>query len=495
MRIIFKGKYSWVILVLGIAYLLIQLPFVLADPDILLATSRDANTDEGLNSCQVRNLVNHSQLTLHKSDNLVKTPLFGLTLLMAFSAFGTYLSVARLVLLLLGLIIMVSIFKRKKYYPGLGMVAFLLVMMQYHVFQYMHLALAEMLSTILILAGVILLAEGVRSEKKNLIFWSSVSVTAAWFLKIQFAYAVFILPFTLLLFFLLNKEKRSFVIGQLLRVCIYLGAGATIFLVFWYLPNKDFFNYVLSNQTDGRFVSFSQLGEHLSLLMGWIFHSKPLLVFSILSYISIAVGIFYLFLKPGKHFSFLFISLMVWLIFETHKLGMTYLPTRYLVSMFFAMGMIISLVTFETLRSKSLTLPYAIGKLLAAIMILILSIQNGKNYTDAFSRRTFAIHDINQYLASVDLGEGPVIGAWAPSLSWNSKALSYPVWKGYFNDKAIFEEIKPRLIVAEVDEEDSGQAFLSNGIDLDAHADSIRHFRVNHWDLKLVWVKQLGNNP
>ena len=66
----------FLVLAIGIVMFSLTVPFLLADPDIDISSSRDANTDEGLNTCQIRNFVNHNDLTLQKSDNFVKTPLF-----------------------------------------------------------------------------------------------------------------------------------------------------------------------------------------------------------------------------------------------------------------------------------------------------------------------------------------------------------------------------------------------------------------------------------
>jgi len=48
----------------------------------------------------------------------------------------------------------------------------------------------------------------------------------------------------------------------------------------------------------------------------------------------------------------------------------------------------------------------------------------------------------------------------------------------------------PAVIIAETDEEDSNQAFSSQGIDLDTYADSIKYFTINKWKLKLLWINQ-----
>ncbi|MBA2423286.1 MAG: hypothetical protein H0V61_08690, partial [Chitinophagales bacterium] len=79
---------------------LLHLPFLHADPDINLTKSRDAFTDEGLNTSQLRNYVNHHYLDFMECDNLVKTPLFNATLYIPLKIFGTKLIIARLVVLI-----------------------------------------------------------------------------------------------------------------------------------------------------------------------------------------------------------------------------------------------------------------------------------------------------------------------------------------------------------------------------------------------------------
>ena len=58
-----SGKHTALICYLLIAILfLMHLPFLHADPDYNLSDSRDAFTDEGLNTSQLRNFINHGQL-------------------------------------------------------------------------------------------------------------------------------------------------------------------------------------------------------------------------------------------------------------------------------------------------------------------------------------------------------------------------------------------------------------------------------------------------
>jgi hypothetical protein len=54
----------------------------------------------------------------------------------------------------------------------------------------------------------------------------------------------------------------------------------------------------------------------------------------------------------------------------------------------------------------------------------------------------------------------------------------------------VIKKQDPAIIIAETDEEDSNQAFSSMGITIDEYADSIKYFTVNHWKIKLLWIKK-----
>lgn len=106
---------KWWPLILVLFFIAIQVPFLQSDPDILFTDGRGANTDEGLNTCQIRNFVNHGVLTLDKSDNLIKTPFFSLLLCLPFKLFGTSLLVARLTVLLFVSVVFYFLLAKKKY--------------------------------------------------------------------------------------------------------------------------------------------------------------------------------------------------------------------------------------------------------------------------------------------------------------------------------------------------------------------------------------------
>jgi len=74
----FTGQHLWWMLLLFIVVL--QIPFLQADPDLYLSHSCDAHSDEGLNTIQLRNYINQGYLDAWECDNLMKNPLFNLVL-------------------------------------------------------------------------------------------------------------------------------------------------------------------------------------------------------------------------------------------------------------------------------------------------------------------------------------------------------------------------------------------------------------------------------
>ena len=80
--------------------LALHLPFLMSDPDpVVSELSRGPWTDEGLNTIQVRNFINHGYLSLSECDNLIKTPFFGFVLVPFYSLPGTDIWVGRAVVL------------------------------------------------------------------------------------------------------------------------------------------------------------------------------------------------------------------------------------------------------------------------------------------------------------------------------------------------------------------------------------------------------------
>jgi hypothetical protein len=169
---------------------------------------------------------------------------------------------------------------------------------------------------------------------------------------------------------------------------------------------------------------------------------------------------------------------------------MTYLPTRYLISILFSMGLIMALVINESFFTKGKNAPAILIKVFSVLILIASGINNFIDYSSSYKNRSYSISNVDNYLSHYNFKKKPVIGAWAPSLSWNCEALTYPVWKDYFNDIDVIKMQDPAVIITETDEEDSNQAFSSRGITLDSYADSIKYFTINRWKIKLLWIKQ-----
>lgn len=262
-----------------------------------------------------------------------------------------------------------------------------------------------------------------------------------------------------------------------------------IYILVWYFPNQEFYNYVMVDQTTNRFAYYFDLPDHLRWINENIFLEKKLQPVTVLFYFSFPVGVLLYFRKSSIFYKKLFLGLSLWLLLEFHKLTMMYLPTRYLVSLIFCMAAINALVIFEIFHLLSSGKKYRQWVFIPSLLFVIVLFFNLKNYQNAYERRTFDIRKINQYLAQYEFGDRPIIGAWAPSLTWKTKAKTYPVWGEYFNDKNVLTKQKPAIIISELDESDSSQAYQSQDLQIDQHADSIRYFQIHNFKLKILWMK------
>lgn len=138
---------------------------------------------------------------------------------------------------------------------------------------------------------------------------------------------------------------------------------------------------------------------------------------------------------------------------------MSYLPTRYLVSLYFVMGLVISVVLYEMFLLGMKQKKISSLKYFSLLILFIFGINNSLNYNYSFKNRSFKIQEINNYLAQYELRDKLILGAWAPSLAWDTKAITFPLWNFYFNDKNIVTEYKPTIIITEIGENDSEQVF------------------------------------
>ncbi len=169
---------------------------------------------------------------------------------------------------------------------------------------------------------------------------------------------------------------------------------------------------------------------------------------------------------------------------------MVYLPTRYQVSLFVSMGLLMSIVSYELLSwPTARTRTRIIMRTITIAVLFIMTAINGYHYIDTFRHRTFVIRDTNEYLAQTLAQNDLVLGAWAPSLTWDSKSKALPVWNNFLNYQDPVTKFKPKVVIAETNEQDSEQAWSSQGINLKELSDSTKTVRIGQWELVIYWMK------
>ena len=128
-------------------------------------------------------------------------------------------------------------------------------------------------------------------------------------------------------------------------------------------------------------------------------------------------------------------------------------------------------------------------RILTISMLFTMTAINVYAYIDTFRHRTYAIRETNEYLAQNLTQNDLVLGAWAPSLTWGSKSRALPVWNNFLNYLDPITKFKPKVIIAETDEQDSEQAWSGQGINLQELSDSVKTVRIGQWEVKIYWLK------
>ena len=235
----------------------LHLPFINADPDTQVSLrSRGAWTDEGLNTVQVRNFVNHGYLSMDECDNLIKTPYFGFVLVPFYSLFGTHIWIGRLLILTCVLVVL-FLFLRKSETRFFGTVLAIVGLLQFHVFHYSHYSLAEMLGVAWILLGIYLLWRSSQNQHWLLLLASTACFSMAYYTKVTYAYAI-IIPFAVrYMQFMSDRIHERYSARPLWKdwgiqalVTVFF---ASAFYLKWYKPNQTVFEMVKTNQGSGRY--------------------------------------------------------------------------------------------------------------------------------------------------------------------------------------------------------------------------------------------------
>lgn len=491
-------KYG--IYLLPLAMLCLHIPFLLSDPDFHLSHSRDAHSDEGLNTSQLRNFVNYGVLNPWECDNLIKNPLFNLVLWAPFSVFGTHLLTGRITLLLLvmGIVILLG---RNRHLRSVWLAFIPIGMLQFHIFSYSHFSMAEMLATGFILVAVhqlvLFFLKTEKGCKRRHLLYALLFSSLAWYTKIQFLYIAALVPLIIgswWLYRLLRYRKAD------KEMMILAGIGVLGMVVFgglyyagWYLPLQKPYTYIMNNQASDRFAHWPDFMPVVKENYLQYFTRSSVFPLFLTCCIAIPVGGILLFNRPAlRIYRYAFPVALGWVLLESHKLFIHFVPSRYLVSAYVAMALLIAIVCAEAVQrllaagARRTWISLLCGCLLLAATAVVAG--HIRQYHFMHQRRTYTIHQINRYLAQYSLYPATALGPWAPSLCWDTRIRVVPVWSGFLNDKNILATHHPRIIFAEPDEADSEQAFQKDGIRLMEMADSIYSFQVGRWPVNLYWM-------
>lgn len=475
------SKYYAFIIVAFIG--LLHAPFILSDPDTLVSPiSRGAWTDEGLNTIQVRNFVNHGYLSMDECDNLVKTPYFGFVLVPFYSLLGTHIWVGRL-LILACVLVTLFVFIKDEDTNLFGMVLAIIGMLEFHIFHFSHYSMSEMLAISWILLGIYLHWRAKRQENAWWLVASATCFSLAYYSKVTFAYAVAI-PFATGILQLAvdaaqGSGKTRTHLKDLAIITLVTAFFGGAFYLKWYLPNESVFDMVYTSQGQGRYDT-AEAWERFKFNL-----NEFILVDGIKPFIMLVpvVLIFLLRTKFEQEKQLLFFGLIGWVVLELHHTILVNPPTRYLLSFDLAC---LALVSFGLTEAAT----NGLRKAIALIGFLILGGYNFSHYWDSLHRRTFQIESVREYLSHYDLKDRTIIGVWSATLASETQARCIPIWSEFNPKEDPIAEFNPPIVFSEHDEAESDEFYQTKGISLEAASDSVRQFDIWRFKVNAYWVKQ-----
>jgi hypothetical protein len=237
----------------------------------------------------------------------------------------------------------------------------------------------------------------------------------------------------------------------------------------------------------GGFTLSKNIWEYILFNLEYHFLKGWVQVFIYVFLVFLVFGFIMLKRSKSMRYPVLFFSSLVWFLLEIHKLMMVYLPTRYQVSLFASMGLLMSVVAKE-LFAWPVARTRPMVRIITITLIFILASINIYNYSDTYGHRTFEISNTNKYFEKNLKQDDVVLGAWAPCLTWDSKADVLPVWNNFLNYQDPITRFHPRAIIAEPGEQDSEKAWSGQGINLPVMADSARTVKIGQWEVRIYWM-------
>jgi hypothetical protein len=477
----FSIKTLYFIAIIG--FILSHVPFLSSDSDSSIATgSRGAWTDEGLNTCQIRNFVTHNHFDLLDCDNFLKTPLFSVTLYPFFKIFGISMVGARLITVFF-ISVLLLLFIQRLSTIWIGLFLIFTTLMFFPIHQYSHLCLAEIYSSMIIAVSLLYYSYSrITNKWLNLLILYTLLFIAVLF-KIQFAYILAIPIMLKSLEYLIDKSvhnKNQLLISGGFLIVIILGM-----IGIWYLQfEKEWEKIIAIHSTHFSIHNISI--ESIWSKVKDNFLSPKFVLFTSFFFVALILSIRQLYEnKLTKECRTLLVLSLIWVLIEFHKLSFSYLPIRYLISFYLSMGFLISIVfgNYMTHRIKSY-------KYIARFSLIILLTFNCYSNIHAFYNRTFVMHELNNYFQNITKEDDVIIGTWASAFTWNTRCLSFPIWTDFLHGRNILHYYQPNFIVYEDEEKDSGYAYKNNNISLDSISIPLKKTRVAFWNINVIQVKK-----
>ena len=491
-------NYKELVFVVSIVLLLLfHFSFLNADPDIDVSFSRGAWTDEGLYTSQVKNAIIKGEVNIMESSCMTITPLFSVINFIPYKVFGWSSLVSRLTVLACCLTIICFMFFKFKELQNTILFLIPILLIEEHIFHFLHYSLADGLATLMIFLGCHFLYKSIIEQERKNCFYCTLFFTCSFLLKFQFFYVVLIIPIFLLLWFIYQasrKKKLGFSIQKLLvSFSIAIAGFISFYILFWYLPNKEMIDLVLENSTNTRAIQVEHLNV-FGIIIDYLLNIKNFFIRSLDSapvvigfLIFLPIGVSYLFFtQTTKFYQINFLISLSWIIVEMHKFSMNYLPTRYLLSLYFAMGLLIVIVfceSFSQLFNKQKVHKVVFSFL--SIALISLTFINCMEVKQSYERRSFDIELTNAYFNQYKFEDRPIMGSWASSLARDSRVTTIPFFEDYINHINIIKRFNPKVIIFEEIEEN---VLLKDNIAIYEIADSVISRKVGIYDLKIAWL-------
>ncbi len=477
MKKVLTSRYDRFYLLLLAGIVILVFPFLQADPHAAISISRDAFTDEGLNTIQPRNWVNYGRLDVNECDNFVKMPLFGMLMAAGFSILGTGWAAARITALCWTLFFMSLAWIRLREKRGFLLVFIPIGLFNYYTFQYLRFSMAESMTSAAILWSI---AEFARAWQQTELplpqrparwkIWL-LPVLSVWIctaLKNQFAY---LLPLWFLWYgwgvWLQRRNGLRDILRQSLTVCLLFTGAGLLYLLIFYLPFREALYTIMTHQTSGRFVGMHELYDEAKVSMIRTFRHSRLQGMAWLFVPALLLGALAHRYHNDRFFSLLSGLLFLWFAAEWHKFGIRWVPARYLLPLFWSAAAWTALVLWQLWTTPSGAKYRFTFRSLAFALFAVCIILEVRQIRFLYAQRSYAIRDANARVAQVlpPHTDKVVLGPWAPCLTWQSGSLAVPVWRDFLNGSDFDTRYQPAAWVSERDQGDNDGAFAAKGIE------------------------------